>query len=139
MLSHTRDGTKNGQIGCLAGGVLADSRETGYSDVLLVCATILRICPSLDNASPSAGHTIFKQSVVSDQTQCPQWPLDGNKKVVAKLCWTSSSVRQGEHSGSKINIVSSFFYSGMRHKKMPAVPRYNTRLQPRRHKTGCSV
>ena len=37
-------------------------------DVWLVLATILRICPSLDNGSPSAGHTIFKQSVVSDQT-----------------------------------------------------------------------
>ena len=31
---------------------------------------ISRICPSLDNGSPSSdGQTIFKQSAVSDQTQ----------------------------------------------------------------------
>ena len=79
-------------------------------DVWLVRATILRICPSLDNASPSAGHTIFKQSVVSDQTHSPQWPLDGNKRAFGQtLLDEQCSVRQGEHSGSKINIVSSFF------------------------------
>ena len=78
--THTRDGTwgdgtKNGQIGCLAG----------------VCPTILRICPSLDNASPSAGHTIFKQSVVSDQTHSISGHLMEIKELLAKLCWTSSA------------------------------------------------
>ena len=56
-------------------------RMVGLDVWLLRRATILRICPSLDNASPSAGHTIFKQSVVSDQTHSPQWPLDGNKRA----------------------------------------------------------
>ena len=60
-------------------------------DVWLVCATILRICPSLDNASPSAGHTIFKQSVVSDQTHSISGHLMEIKELLAKLCWTSSA------------------------------------------------
>ena len=34
-----------------------------------VRVAISRICPSLDNGSPSDGQTIFKQSAVSDQTQ----------------------------------------------------------------------
>ena len=35
-----------------------------------VRVAISRICPSLDNGSPSSdGQTIFKQSAVSDQTQ----------------------------------------------------------------------
>ena len=71
-----RDGTKNGQIGCLAG---VRFKYTFFNKP--VCASILRICPSLDNASPSAKHTIFKQSVVSDQTHSPQWPLDDKKRI----------------------------------------------------------
>ena len=66
-------------------------RMVGLDVWLLRRATILRICPSLDNASPSAGHTIFKQSVVSDQTHSISGHLMEIKELLAKLCWTSSA------------------------------------------------
>ena len=59
-------------------------RMVGLDVWLLRRATILRICPSLDNASPSAGHTIFKQSVVSDQTHSGHLMVI-NRNFVAKL------------------------------------------------------
>ena len=48
-----------------------------------VRVAISRICPSLDNGSPSDGQTIFKQSAVSDQTQT-QAAGSWKKEFVAK-------------------------------------------------------
>ena len=49
-----------------------------------VRVAISRICPSLDNGSPSSdGQTIFKQSAVSDQTQT-QAAGSWKKEFVAK-------------------------------------------------------
>ena len=66
------DGTKNGRIGCLVGWLVRR-------------ATILRICPSLDNALPPLGTQSSNR--VWSVIKHTDWPLDGNTNLVAKL-WT---------------------------------------------------